>query len=82
MSPSGSNFKEMAYDINLIELNEVLRRLKGSTPAIDKITYAMIKNSPPEVKIRLCNLYNLILKSGIYPHQWKTAMLTPIPKPK
>ena len=68
----------MAYDINLIKLNEVLRALKGSTPAADKITYAKIKNSPSEVKMRLCNLYNLIIKSGIYPHQWTTARLTPI----
>ena len=42
--------------INLIELNELFRTLKGSTPTIDKITYATIKNSPPEVKERLCNL--------------------------
>ena len=55
LCPSGSNFMEMAYDINLIELNEVLRTLKSSTPAINKITYAIIKSSPPEVKIELYN---------------------------
>ncbi|KAI8126735.1 putative RNA-directed DNA polymerase from transposon X-element [Lucilia cuprina] len=55
--------------------------LRGSTPARDKITYAMIKHSPHILKERLCQLYNRIMTTGVYPHDWKLAVLTPIPKP-
>lgn len=75
------NFNGMISKIDLFELNEVLKTLKGSTPADDKITYAMVRNSTAEFKYRLCELYNSILESGSFTHQWKTAILTPIPKP-
>lgn len=41
----------------------------------------MVKNSPDLLKARLCDLYNSILVSGNFPHDWKTAILSPIPKP-
>ena len=58
-----------------------MKTLKGSTPARDNITYAMIRNAPDIIKIRLCELYNNILSTGIFPQDWKTAALSPIPKP-
>lgn len=58
-----------------------MRTLKGSTPSRDKITYSMIKSSPVCVKSRICRLYNKILATGTFPHDWKLAILTPIPKP-
>ena len=48
---------------------------------MDKVTYAMVKNLPNTLKHRLCNLYSNILVSGVVPQDWKTAILSPIPKP-
>lgn len=76
-----NRYPQMCEIISLSELNEVLRNAKGTTPSLDKITYSMIKNAPTIFKQRLCNLYNNILESGIYPHDWKVAVLSPIPKP-
>ena len=58
-----------------------MKTLKGSTPARDKITYLMIKKAPANLKSRLCKLYNKILENGVFPQDWKTTILTPIPKP-
>ena len=41
----------------------------------------MVKNLPNTLKHRLCNLYSNILVSGVFPQDWKTAILSPIPKP-
>ncbi|KAI8125461.1 putative RNA-directed DNA polymerase from transposon X-element [Lucilia cuprina] len=76
-----SHFNELNQPVTIYELNEVMMTLRGSTPARDKITYAMIKHSPHILKERLCQLYNRIMTTGVYPHDWKLAVLTPIPKP-
>lgn len=71
----------LCENFKIEDLNDALSKTKGTTPSIDRITYSMIKNSPPALKKRLLQLYNNILHSGTYPHDWKTALLAPIPKP-
>ncbi|KAI8122407.1 RNA-directed DNA polymerase from mobile element jockey [Lucilia cuprina] len=71
----------LANEIDITELDDIMRTLKGSTPARDKITYSMIRMAPTELKSRLCRLYNEILAKGVFPQDWKTAILAPIPKP-
>ncbi|XP_017472296.1 PREDICTED: RNA-directed DNA polymerase from mobile element jockey-like [Rhagoletis zephyria] len=66
--------------VTLAELHLALKNAKGTSPGKDKITYAMVKNSSSVFKIRFCRLYSNILKTGIYPHDWKEAVLIPIPK--
>lgn len=57
-----------------------LQVLKGTTPGDDKITYSMLKSAADSLKNRICSLYNNILRTGIFPHDWKKAILKPIPK--
>lgn len=76
-----ASFPELTQEVKVLELNRVLQTLKGSTPSLDKISYPMVKNAPTPVKERLCRLYTLIIKSGLFPHSWKIAVLIPIPKP-
>jgi len=45
-----------------------LNSLKGSTTGMDRISYSMIKNSPPSFKIRILNHLNNILNlSNTFP---------------
>lgn len=71
----------MSNPITVADLQNALKKCKGTTPGLDKITYPMIKNSSITFKLRLCKLYTTILIEGIYPHAWKHAILSPIPKP-
>lgn len=41
----------------------------------------MIHHSHISLKSRLCRLYTKIIETGIYPHYWKLAILSPINKP-
>lgn len=78
---SSQQYRFLYGKITIFELNDTLKTLKGSTPARDKITYSMVKNAPISLKSRLCELYNKILENGVFPQDWKTAILSPIPKP-
>lgn len=80
MSSSVELIPDLLIPIDIHELDETLRNLKGSTPSLDKLTYPMVRNAPLTVKRRLCKLYNIILTSCTFPHDWKTAVLIPIPK--
>lgn len=71
----------LCTEIDIVEFNDTLKNTKGNTPSLDRITYSMIKNLPLAMKNRIIRLYNNILRTGIFPHDWKTALLTPIPKP-
>ena len=50
-------------------------------PIYDQINYPMINNLTNFDKLKLCTLYNKILKTGIVPYQWKKAIVIPIRKP-
>lgn len=67
--------------INMSELVSCLHTVKGKTPGFDRISYEMLKNSPPALKTRLLSLYNNIFNTGIIPHTWKVASIIPLPKP-
>lgn len=67
--------------ITLIELTSVLKKLKGKTPGLDRISYPMIKNMPCSMKTRLLNFFNKIFANYI-PQQYKVSVVIPIPKPK
>lgn len=71
----------LCANVNITEFDEILKNTKGTTPSLDRITYSMVKNLPLAMKKRLIKLYNNILRTGTFPHDWKTNLLTPIPKP-
>ena len=80
LSESHNNLESITQSVRISELENTLKKCKGTTPSTDKITYSMIKNSCNLLKERICKLYTNILQTGIYPHDWKNALLVPIPK--
>ena len=67
-----------------IELTEVREKLESCNPTaegIDNITYQMLKKMDDEALKLIIDQFNTIWERGTIPKQWKTAILTPIPKP-
>ncbi|KYN43817.1 RNA-directed DNA polymerase from mobile element jockey, partial [Trachymyrmex septentrionalis] len=66
-------------------LKELLRALSSvknqSAPGLDQIHYAIINNFPREYLIYLLEMYNKILKKGVFPESWKNSLIVLIPKP-
>ena len=79
---STQNFSALQIEDHILfpEFDSCLKRLKGTTPGSDRISYQMIKALSFTSKSRLLSLYNNILDTSIIPHDWKTATLIPIPK--
>ena len=71
---------QIEQDINKMEFNSTLIRLKGKSPFLDRVLYGMIKHSRDVVKSRTLNLYKAIFNSYIS-HQYKTSLIIPILKP-
>lgn len=63
------------------ELVETLNAFRGSTPAMDGVTYDMVKHASASFTHRLSRLYNRIYLTGQLPQAWKMAQLCPIRKP-
>lgn len=72
--------RNIIYPVSYTELYAKIAKLKGRTPGRDRISYQMIREAGPEFTSRLRNLYNRIIGEGIYPHFWKHANVTPVPK--
>lgn len=48
---------------------------------IDDISYKMIKEAPLEIKNVILKHFNNIWLQGVYPENWKTAVVLPLLKP-
>ncbi|CAC5370554.1 unnamed protein product [Mytilus coruscus] len=70
--------------INEIELNEtevedilsIINPSKASGP--DLINPKLLKEASAILKSPLCKLFNLSLRSAVFPHQWKRANVSPV----
>ena len=67
-----------------ISINEVLtaihKNFKNSSPGIDKIHPAMLKNLHINAIKYITHLYNQIFQTSTFPQCWKTAIVIPILK--
>lgn len=64
------------------ELQAALHNLKrNTTPGMDGITYTTLRNLPEHFLEPLLDQINQAWETGILPHEWKTALIIPIPKP-
>ena len=68
-------------DFSMEELDAALAPSKKTSPGPDLVPYDFLKNLPKIGKICLLRLYNLIWTKSIYPDEWRTAIVIPIPKP-
>lgn len=75
-----SSWHHLDNPITWNELVVALSKCVDSSPGIDRISSKMIKEAGIDFHQRLLALYNSILRTGIYPHNWKVAQVTPIPK--
>ena len=52
----------------------------NKAPGSDGITVRMLKETSHQIAPSLASLFNRCLAEGIYPTQWKHAIITPVPK--
>ena len=64
-----------------VEESEAVTTLKDKkTPGVDNIQGELLKHGGGEVIEILHDICNKILKTGIWPEDWTTSVLIPIPK--
>ena len=66
---------------NITELHNALSRYKSKSPGPDGISYSFILNLPKLNHETFLKIYNIIWDKGVYPDQWRNAIVIPIPKP-
>ena len=66
--------------ITISEINNVLRKVRDSSPGGDTIAYSMLKNAPTTFLQKLANIYTQSLQDGKLTTCWKMATIVPIPK--
>ena len=66
--------------ITVSEIDNVLKKVRDSTPGDDTISYSMLKNAPPAFLQQLADLFTRSLQSGSLVTCWKLATIVPIPK--
>lgn len=54
---------------------------KNKSSGPDDIPYSFIQNLPSNGKIQPLKIYNLIWNNGMFPDQWRNAIVIPILKP-
>lgn len=79
LHPHNSNF--YLKPITIKELEETIHKMKGgSAPGHDGINTNTVKYIKKYISGPLCFIYNLCFKSGIFPNQFKKAIICPIYK--
>nr|CAH7740814.1 unnamed protein product [Callosobruchus chinensis] len=71
------------FSLKLVSLDNVqaiIHSIKSNASGMDGITLQMLKLCFPAVGIYLLHIINICLEKGYFPEQWKTAVVTPLPK--
>jgi len=53
---------------------------KNSVPGLDQIDYAVIRSFPASILLILLRIFNEIYDRGLFPHAWRTSLVTFVPK--
>jgi hypothetical protein len=71
----------MFETVDCEEIREIVSSMPtNKSPGIDQISMRVIKNSLPAILPTITSIINTSLVSGIFPRDWKMAVMTPIPK--
>lgn len=62
------------------DLIKVTKNLKSMSVGVDKINSFVIKALLPRISTVLVHIVNISFELGIFPENWKKAVITPIPK--
>lgn len=79
--PSTDTHHGYNADFTLSELLWALDKGRGLSTGPDSIGYPMLQRLPFSVKTALLELFNRIWYSGVFPSNWRTGIIVPIPKP-
>jgi hypothetical protein len=79
------DFNKHSYNkkncFSLKELNKIIKKLKNhSSPGQDNIHNLMIKNTSTKFRLIILSLINLTIKKNQLPNNWKSSIITMIPK--
>jgi hypothetical protein len=67
-------------DITSLSVERLLRSVKSTSPGTDGLPCWFFQKCSVELADIVCHIFNCSITSGIVPSQWRTAILTPIPK--
>ena len=73
---------EMRYPFNKEEIQKIVLRIRnGKSAGMDGLNAEFLKYAPLEIHQDIANLLNDIAKTGIYPEEMNTGLLSPLQKP-
>ncbi|CAG2193381.1 unnamed protein product [Mytilus edulis] len=76
--PTGFNVF-LDYDIHMQEVLKAIKSLKNNTSVgFDCISNEMLKHSSVNMLNCICKLFNIILKSTLFPSSWTESMIKPL----
>ena len=79
--PNATGDELTAYDCTLEEAAILLKRIKSHTATgPDEISSWMLRNFPVELSSSVSSLFNLSIRTGRLPAEWKLSHIVPIPK--
>ena len=75
------NIQDCPNRITLAEVYDAINKVKTvNSCGIDNLPIIVYKNCADIIGKALCDLFNLILSTGSFPEDWKTAKVIPVPK--
>ena len=78
---SSDNAEVYNKPLSMEELRDALRRAHDTSAGPDEIHYQLLKHLPDASLLLLLNIFNNIWLSGVFPSDWRKAIVIPIPKP-
>ena len=67
--------------ITLLEVNQALALNKNTAPGLDTLGYVFFKHTKELTRLVFTKFFNVIYTASVWPEQWATAIIVPIPKP-
>ena len=72
----------MNIPFNKLEIEKAIKSLKNNkSPGIDDLKAELIKHAPKIVYEEIAEILNITAKSGVFPKELRTGILTPLQKP-
>lgn len=66
--------------LEVAQVYYALKHLKATAPGPDDLPYWIYRDNAHDIAFALTHIFNRSLSTGVFPEQWKTAKITPIPK--
>jgi gmma-aminobutyric acid receptor subunit gamma/cGMP-dependent protein kinase 2 len=66
--------------LHVLDVQSFLDKAKKTAPGVDEIPYWFIRNCSFQIAPIVTHIFNLSLRTGKPPANWKQALVTPVPK--